>query len=95
MIVNVADINRFFEAGIAQGATHMIIVTDELGHCLAPIYARTATEFLMQRARCDRDEPEGHADIYYLDKPKLAQIYRSEIVQKALQRWLIRREHHG
>lgn len=57
MILAVEDIMRFFDDGIANGATHMIILTDELGHSEPPIYPHSGTSFLLQRGQCSRDKP--------------------------------------
>ncbi len=90
MILTVDDIIRFFDDGLANGATHMIILTDEHGRSEHPIYAHNAISFLMQRGQCSRDKPGVRAEVYYLDKPRGAQIYRSQLVQDMIKRWRTR-----
>lgn len=88
MIFTLADIVRFFDEGIANGAKHMIIVTDKRGHSKPPIYANDSHSFLLQFGQCGRDESEQSTEVYYLEKPRRAQIYRSRLVQDMIRSML-------
>ena len=88
MIFTIEQLIAFFDQGVADGATHMIIVTDRLGHSETPVYLMHDEDCLMVLLRCQRDKGEVSTDLYYLDKPKGAQIYRSRQVADILRRRL-------
>lgn len=86
MLFTIEELITFFDKGVALGASHMIVVTDGLGQCEPPVYVMHDENYLMMRQRCQRSREDISTDLYYLDKPKRAQIYRSRQVQDILRR---------
>lgn len=95
MIFSIEELITFFDMGVADGATHMIVVTDRLGQSEPPVYVMQDENYLIVRLRCQRNREDISTDLYYLDKPRGAQIYRSSQVRDILRRRYCRLKVHG
>ena len=95
MIFTIEELITFFDKGVADGATHMVVVTDGLGQSEPPVYVMQDENYLMVRQRCQRNREDISTDLYYLDKPRGAQIYRSRQVRDILRRRYGRFEDNG
>ena len=86
MMLTVADLIKFFDMGVANGAKQMIILTDRLGQSQPPVYVKDGENHLVVLMRCQRDKPDASAYAYHLDHPKRAQIYRSPQFEEAIRK---------
>lgn len=73
MAASVGDIRRWFEAGVEQGATHMIVVCDTFDYEDFPVYVapdQNVQEILRRRG----DNMERVMEVYNLAMDKETQL---------------------
>lgn len=69
-----ADIERWFDAGIASGATHLIVVCDTFDHDDYPVYVK-APDSASERANyCRHKEMQRVVEVYDLSMDKASQM---------------------
>ena len=65
-----ADLSRWFDAGVEQGATHMIVVCDTFDWSDYPVYV-AKNENVREKAR---ENMQKVMEVYSLTKDKTAQL---------------------
>lgn len=74
MAASKADIDRWFERGAVDGATHMIVVCDTFDHEDYPVYVRPGQKSREVAADYDGKNMQRVMEVYNLAQDKAAQL---------------------
>ena len=69
-----AEVARWFDEGVAQGATHMIVVCDTFDWEDYPVYAHSAAEARSKFQDYSDKSMQQVMEVYALSKPKDPQL---------------------
>lgn len=73
-MTSVHEIAAWFDAGVRDGATHMLVVVDEFDHDDYPVYVAAGTDPQAEVDRFDSSSMQRVMEVYNLTKPKQPQL---------------------
>ena len=68
------DISRWFDAGVAKGATHMIVACDSFDHDDYPIYVMPGENVRSRTDQVGKESMQRVMEVYALHLSKAAQL---------------------
>lgn len=74
MAATKADIDRWFENGVKQGATHMIVAVDDYDHSDYPVYVPKGQDPREVAKKYDGTNMQRIMEVYSLQRDKHSQL---------------------
>lgn len=73
------DIATWFDEGVVQGATHMLVVCDNFSHDDYPVYVMTGEDAEERASKYDGSNMQSLMEVYNLSLDKGAQMNETRV----------------